>query len=358
MSGQGWKTKVAVARQSEFGIAVSVTDLVTFTGESISKNIETVESEFLDGIYGKKQIYHGFESGAGEIRGEAVIDEIETDPIGWEHFILGTIGSAAFTLSTNIYKPQESLPLLTVAVQKYHGNNAKVWEFRSAKVNTLEVSGAVGTAGGKVSWTASLVGEKVLRTGEAGIVNTTADFSNITPANKPEPLLMSKMALKIGDTDDALTDSDRIAIEEFTLTINNNLSDDTFASITASHTDGSLPIEHERNGRQEVTLRIVRPRLYDMTFFDWFSRNTTLQALLEFSTVGGTYSHKIYLPYLKIAEDPSAEVGGPELLKEEINLVAVYNTSNLNANMTLSDGSTITGQIAWEAKSKRTAVPS
>jgi len=286
--------------------------------QSRSKNIETVESEFLDGIYGKKQIYHGFESGAGEIRGEAVID---INGFGWEHFVLGAIGSAAFTLSTNIYKPHESLPLLTVAVQKYHGSNAKVWEFRSAKVNTLEVSGAVGTAGGKVSWTASLVGEKVLRTGEAGIVNTTADFSTISTEERLEPLLMSKMTLKI-------------------------------------HTDGSLPIEHERNGRQEVTLRIVRPRLYDMTFFDWFSGNTALQALLEFSTVGGTYSHKIYLPYLKITEDPSAEVGGPELLKEEINLVAVYNTSNLNANMTLSDGSTITGQIAWEAKSKRTAVPS
>jgi len=161
MSGQGWKTKVAVTQQAEFGTAVSITDLVTFTGESISKNIETVESEFLDGIYGKKQIYHGFESGAGEIRGEAVID---INGFGWEHFVLGAIGSAAFTLSTNIYKPHESLPLLTVAVQKYHGSNAKVWEFRSAKVNTLEVSGAVGTAGGKVSWTASLVGEKVLRT--------------------------------------------------------------------------------------------------------------------------------------------------------------------------------------------------
>lgn len=360
MSGQGFNSKLAVAVQSTFGTAATVTDLVPFTSESIIKNIQQVESELLDGIYGKKQIYQSFESGSGEVGGEAVIDEIAGDPIGWEHFILAALGAGSYVTGPpafNHYYTAASLPMLTLALLKYHGSTAKVWELRSAKVNTLEISGAVGTSGGKVSWNAALLAEKLLRTGESGIVNTTATFSGITPTNKPEPLLMSRLTLKIADITDALTSGDEISIEEFTLSINNNLSEDTFASVDSSHSDASLPIEHERNDRMEVTLRLVRPRLKDLTFYDWFRQNTTLQAELQFDSIDGNNYFKIYLPYLKITEDPSAGVDGAALLKEEINLTAVYNTSNLNNVMTVN-GSAITGPIAMVANSKRTAVPS
>jgi len=359
MSGQGFTTKVAVKKQTTFGTAVSVSSLLPFTSEALRKKIELVESEMLDGTYGKKQLYQGFESAGGDLGGEAVFDIVTTDPYGWEHLIEAALGSANYNtnLSANVFTTAASLPLLTVAALKYFGSTGKVIELRSAKVNTLEVSGAVGTAGGKVSWTASLVGEKLLRTGESGIVNTTSTFGAITPEAKPQPLLMSKLKLYLGDQDDALDISDTFGVEEFTLTINNNLSDDTFSSyVDGDHENATLPLEHERDGRMEVTLRLVRPRLSDTLLVDWYRQGTSLQAKLRFDSVTGSKYHEIYLPYLKITEDPAADVDGPGLLKEEVTLTAVYNTDYLNDTM-LIDSSAIFGPIAWVAKSYRTAVP-
>ena len=354
---QGYKSRLAMGVEASFGAAASFDSLVPFTSESISKMKEMVESGFLDGTVGVKQLYQSFENVQGAIAGEAVVDVIAGDDYGWDNVLYAALGGATFLSSQNIYSVQSALKSLTVGVNKYHGSTVKLWEAIGMKVKTLNIVGSASNEGGKVSWNAELQGKKLYRTGDAGITNSASDVTNLAPTSKPENIMMSNLTFQIGDQSNALAAGDQLGINGFEINIDNALTDPEYASITSSHSDGSLPIEPERGDRNRVNFSITMPRLSSLQFFDNFNGNGSLQAKLSFAQ-SGSKQFDIYLPYLKVMEDPAAPIEGAGIINHTVNFQAVWNTVNINPYMLISSTfGSLVGPIVIGHKSYRTAIP-
>ncbi|NOY60300.1 MAG: hypothetical protein GXO75_15430 [Calditrichaeota bacterium] len=349
--GQGFTTRAAIAKQSAFATAVSVNCVLPFNSESIKRVRPLMDRAYLSGISGFKKPKFPIQRAEGAISGEAVYDEIATDQIGWEHIVMGALGSGAYDATNllNRYTVADSLPSFTVALLKRSGI---VWETVGAKINSLEISGSA--ADQILTWNADVIGGKLLVTGDSGITNTSTTFAGLTPANVPTPLLFSDLDFKLADTADALASGDKLNISEFTLTISNNLEDPKYATPDAStHTDSSMPIEPKRNGLREVTLQVTFPRYDTESWIQALASATTYQAQMTFSN--GSYTFTIYLPTL-VVQEPTAEVGGPEIFGQTVTFKAFYNDGQ-NTVMTDAASNNITGEIEIEAKTARTSVP-
>lgn len=351
---QGFTNRMGIKKQGAFITAVAVTDIIPFLNESLTRNRPAIARNYLSGISGKRQPDFPIEHVAGDVAGEMVIDEIATDPIGWEHFLQGALGTSAWDAvnSLNLYTVADNLPSYTIAALKRTG---VVWENIGCMINTLEISGSMSNQ--TCQFSAGLIGYKQLQTADAGITNTSATFTGLTPANEPSKLLFQDLVIRVADVANALAVGDKINVSEFNLSINNNLEDPVFATPdNTTHTSSEFPMEYLRNGLREVNLSLTLPRYSSETYFQALLAATTLQADLIWTV--GSYNFKIFLPLLKVIE-PSAPTSGAEIIPQTVNLEAHWNAgaTGLNTYMVNTAGANITGEIAMEAKSKRTAAP-
>lgn len=346
--GQGHASRCALGVESTFGTAVAVTELIPFTSESVNKLIALIESEYLDGSPARKNLQNGPISIQGDLSGEMVYDEISGGIIGIERLIRGVMGNSARDAANSLnqyFFANEVDDHYTLAFNK----QVSAWESQSIKFGSLEISGNIGE---KVLFTVgNMIAHDLKRTGDAGIINAIAAITGISPSNIPSNLILSDNVFRIGDTANALASGDQYCIDGFTFSINNNLTEPTFATECTNNSDPDTTLEPVRNGFREVTLQIRLPRYESDQFFTWQNSGTALQADFKFTL--GSYEFNILIPYLKV-EAPSAVIGGPELIKPEINFISLRNAGR-NTYMTFQDSDAITDETGIECKSARTS---
>lgn len=348
----GQEIRMAAAKETTWGTGVAITDVITFLTEDINRNQQFLQSEYNSGRVGREQAIASVKEAAGQVGFEAVYDTIAGDPFGWELILLAAMGAGTYdgVNSLTQYTLANSLDeSLTIAMNK----TVSAWEMVGAKCSQLTLTGQVG---GKVTGNANFVGKTVYLTGDAGITNSAAAIDALAPTAKPNHVLLQEGIFRIGTVaGGALSATEQVAISEFELTIDNALTDATFATPeNTGHTDALFSIEHVRNNIRQITLRIVIPRYTANTFFGWADGDTLLQADLVFDN--GSESLAILMPTLKITESPTAPTSGPGAISHEIVLTALVN-GGTNTNMTLTDATAIANEMAIEVTSNRTAAP-
>lgn len=349
-TGIGHQSRCALGKESTYGTAVAVTDLITFTSESINKTIAALESEYLDGNAGRRNLTNSLISVQGDLQGEVVFDEIAGDPIGIEQLLRGVFGNSARDTSNSLnqYKLANALDdHYTLAFSKA----VSAWELVSAKFGTLELSAKIGE---KLMFTiGNIIAYNLLRTGDAGITNSLAAIAALAPTNIPSNVKLEDAVVRIADTANALASGDAYCIDGFTFTIDNKLSDPEFATECSTNADSQKTLEPIRNGFREVMLTITLPRYSTDQFFSWQNSDTVLQADLKFTL--GSYQFNILLPYMKVM-NPKANISGPEIIKPEVQFTCLMN-SGRNTYLTFQDSDAITYECGIEVKSARTSAP-
>lgn len=349
MPGQGIIARCALGDETSFQTAVAVTEVIPFTSESINRAIEQLASEYLDGSAGRRRITNSVISIGGGLESELVWDEETGDPVGLEKLIRGFMGASARDAGNGLNKYYFADTLANESFTIVFNKQTSAWEVVSAKVNTMTIS---GSAGGKCMFSTELIAYNLLRTGDAGITNAIAAVTALSPTNIPQNIMFDDMVFRVADQDNAIASGDQYKISNFELSGNNSLSESEFSTVDSTHTNNLLTLEPLRNGFRELTLSIEIPRYTSDQFFTWLNNNTALQADLKFSS--GSYEFNILLPNIHVAGDPTANIGGAELIKPTINFVALMNNGT-NTDMTFQDTTAITDEMGIECKSGRSS---
>ena len=345
---QGVVSRCALGVESSFATAVAVTEIIPFTSESINKAIQQLESQYLDGNVGRRGLKNSVVSVLGTLECELVWDDDTGDPIGLERILRGVLGASARDSgnSLNQYKTAAAIDdIYTICFNKAVSN----WEIVSAKFNTLTLA---GESGGKGTLSTDIIGYNLLRTGDAGITNAIAAVTGLSNTDQPENLVFDDMVFRIADQANAIASGDQYKIDTFEVVVNNNLSEPEFSTIASGHTNSLLTLEPVRNGQREVNLAITLPRYDSDQLFTWLNAGTALQADLKFTS--GSYEYNVLLPNIKIMGDPTANIGGAELVKPTFNIMALRN-AGINTDMKFQDADVITDEIGVECKSGRSS---
>ena len=343
-TGQGIASRCAIGKESTYGTAVAVDEILPFSSESITRVITQLESQYLDGNVGRRNLKNSVVNIEGACEGEMVWDEDDGDPIGIENLLRGVLGSSSTSTDNNQYKTaNECDDHYTICFNKQVSN----WEIVSAKFNTLTIN---GEAGGKIMFSSDVIGYNLLRTGDAGITNAIAAVTGLSNTTQPQNIAFDDLVFRIGDQSDALSSSDEYCIDNFELVINNNLSEPQFSTQCTNHTNSLLTHEPFRNGQRETTLSITLPRYTSDQFFTWLNNGTALQADLKFTS--GSYYFNVFLPNIKVNGDAGAPITGAELIKLELSFTALR-LAAAHAYMTFTDGDLITDEIGIEVASGR-----
>ena len=260
---------------------------------------------------------------------------------------LFALGSAIFATPFNQFITTDQLdPSFTMAILKRAG---VVWEQQGNKVSELEIS---GTSRGKLEMSASLVAKNLLITGESGIVNSPAAVSALASTDNPNPVSFDDLTIRIGEHGAALGASDQDCISDFTLSINNNLSDPQHCTAKSGE-NPIFGIEPVRNGFREVTITLTFPRYDSDEFFLGLSNETLYQ--IDIKAVRASDELNIYLPVAKVTSN-IAQITGPELFPLVVEFRCLAN-GGTNTDMTFTNLSAIPGSVGIETQNGRTAAP-
>jgi len=347
--GQGVSTIYTIGKETTWGNGVAVDTIVTYNTEAVDRDFTDIDSTYLDGVAEIKTTRQGGLNVAGDLGIEVVYDTSVTNPKGIDDFWLFGLGAATFDAGGfNEFQTVTSLDV------SFTGANLKkadtVWESQGTKVSQLVIT---GTAGGDTGLqaTASLVAKNLLITTESGIVNAPAAVTGLSGTN-PSPVGMDDAVVRIGDVGAALTDTERVCISEFTLTINNNLSDPVFCTPLTGD-DPKFSAEPIRDGFLEILLEVTFPFYDDNQFFLDQSAETDVQ--VEFLFTRGTDEFNIYLPFTRVISNV-AQVSGASLIPQVTQFRGLANNGQ-NTDMTFSSATAITGGVGIETKNGRTVAP-
>lgn len=344
-TGQGAASRAALGKETVWGTRVAVDTLIPFDSESVVKSIAQIESAYLDGTAGKRSLIGSLIDAMGDLSGEMVFDQISGGFIGIEDIVRGAFGAGAWDAANTLSQYTLNSTIddsYTVAFNK----QVSAWEIGGVKIGSLALSGAAGEI---CKFSASLIGQDLLRTGDAGIVNAIAAITGISPSNTPVPITFNDLVFRIGDQANALAGGDQLGISQFEFGLNNSLSDPTFSTIDSTNTNAKTTLEPERNGLREVTIKITVPRYIADTMFSNNNNDTPLQADLIWTN--GSDSFSLFLPNIYVTS-VSAPISGPEIISQEIEFTAVRNNGT-NTYMTLTDSTAITEEAAIEVASNR-----
>lgn len=349
----GRTTRLTAAKESTWGTGIAVTDLITYLTENMTRNQQNVLAEYHASRVGLEDADPTTIDPRATITFEAAFDRIAGDPIGWELFLLAAMGTATWDAanSLNQYTMADTLSTsLTLAAAK----TVSIWEMIGAKVTALELAGNMDD--GKVIGTVELLGKNLLRTGDAGIVNTTTTVNtNITPTAKPPLVLVKDAIFRIDTLGSALAAADQFGISSFRLRIENALTENDYATPeNTGHTNATHRLEPIRNNIRRVMLEVDVKRYTTDDPFDWVNAGTNLQCDLKFSR--GSDELNILIPVAKVLEEPSAPVEGPGAVIQAFKLDAIINNGT-NTDLEFQDSTAISKELGIEVKSTRTAAP-
>lgn len=345
MIGQGAAARLTLGKELTWGTGVAVNEVIPFDSEGINKTIRTIESLYMDGSAGKKNLIGSLIEALGDVSGEMVFDETSGGVIGIESILRAALGNSNrdATNALNQYLLAASIDdSYTMAINK----QVSAWEIQGAKINTLSIS---GNAGEPMKFNTSWIGKNLYRTGHANIVNAIAAITGITPSINPTPIVFNDLVFRIGNHDDALSSADELTVSGMEFNHNNNLTEPDYGTQDANHTNSKETLEPVRNNLREVSFKLNIPRYISDQMMTWNENHTPLQC--DFIWTNGSYNFKILVPnfYVTKVNAPIADAG---VIKQEVECMAIRN-SGTNSNLTLTDSTAIANEFAIEAKSGR-----
>lgn len=308
----GFESQMGIAPEVTPGTPVVVTQKIPYISESIKSQNNHVQDNSLCGPAARPKSQQGtlIAEGGFEFHFRYTLaQEILSHFFG--SFLVDTP-----VVGTNTYSLDPSIDgdAVTIAIEK----TVAVWEHAGYKVSELTITGSP-TDGIRIE-----VDGFAVNTDYASVINTSAVLDGL--AVPGDFMLFQDMTLRIGDQADALAPADEIAISDFTITINRQLSPTEVNSFDR--------LEALENNFRETTFEITIPRYEFQTFIDFHSAHTALQADLVITD--GTNTKTILIPNMLTMEF-DAEIGGPEFTEHPITFTCHPDQAGDNAFMTLQD---------------------
>jgi len=198
--GYGIGGHLAISEQNSVGTATSNFIYIPFVSESLTENIEQLQSESLKAVYDQPNQLEGINNVTGDI-------VFEPHPIYLGHFLRAVTGQAASTLSTSAYihefvptqsdfDPNFALRPFTINLFK---NVGSAYQYTDAMIHTLAIE---ITAGGIINATATVHART------SSLMNpTTASF--ITA----DPFTWNETSLQVGGSANGEFESATITID-------------------------------------------------------------------------------------------------------------------------------------------------
>ena len=292
MSAKGFLARLGIGKESSFGTAVAITQLLPFTSESLSLEKDKLDDPILRGTAGRflAETVRSRVSGSFEANltfGGAF------DPIFAA--ALGSQTSDTTALTETFDLAEDINNSLTIAIDK----QTSIHEFSGCKINQLTISsdGSVLTA------SVDVLGKSRTRNG----VNTATEFD--AAAGYGVRIKHPDIVFKVNGV--------AVNIASFTLTLNNNL--------TLVEENAVEPTAIERNGKREVSLSFELARYTTDTYSQNFENDTEFS--VEISAANGSDSLTITLPKV-VVTNASQPVGGAEIIKQSIDCICLADSTN------------------------------
>lgn len=343
--GQGASSKLALGKETTWGNGVSANEIIPFDSESIEKSINQIESAYLDGSAGKRNLKGSVISDVGDLSGEMVFDEISGGIIGIESILRGSFGNSSRDAANSLNKYFLKSTIddsYTLAFDK----SVSLWEHQGSKFKGITISGQKNES---LKFNTSIISKNMFKTGDANIVNSLAGVQGLSSIN-PTPMIFDDLIFRIGDHSNALASADQISINSFEFSLDNNLTDPDFGSKTQSHTNSKETLEPVRNGLRNLTFKCKLPRYTSDQLFSFFDNGTPLQS--DVVVTSGSFKFSLLMPNLYITKI-SAPISDAGLIVVEVEFQLIRN-SGKNTFMTFTDSSAISDEAAIEVKSNRT----
>lgn len=298
----GFETRCGAGQETTFGTVVTVDELIPLVSENAEQTFLRIVSDWKDATAAMRADYQGPKTVTGTIDVEFVYDDKDgssSDIQGVGLLIKMALGGTTLDSSNTLNQIACTNNLdvfFTLAWEKVVG----FWEMVSTKVNSMTITG--NAADGRILGSFDLMGWDLRgeTTWGGGTVASNTSLSALTYATDPESVQFSQLVFRIADDGNGLADGDKVNINSFTVTVNNNLTAHEFSTEdNSTHTDDMKTLEFERNGFREVLFSFVVPRYTADTFLDYLENDEKLQADLVFDGAGSD-EMTIFLPTLKV----------------------------------------------------------
>lgn len=207
---------------------------------------------------------------------------------------------------------------------------SKPWIWRSCMVNSITFA---VSSGGSLKVTAELIPFDLDRDSGTNTASSTWEWDNnsplFSPAENERTIFPHLTYIRIGafSTGAPLDSSDNMSINDFSITINNNIKADDQDAIT-----GVYRVEPTRGGFREITGSLSIPRYEDDIFADWLTNKTILMAYIQFEgSIFPTDKRglNIFICSMELTS-PSRPVGGADVIAQTYGFRALIPTGQPN----------------------------
>ncbi len=321
MAGKGFADyPCAIAQGSTWGTAVVCT-----TGAGFPILSESISGPDLDEDESLTGNVWGNEPSLGNKSHGGTTDSWMRYKANSDFILALAMGTDATTAGANGYVhtmqvTDSNAKFATVIVPK----DADVWEYDSAVVNQVTIS---GSAGGLVSLEPEFLCRNLSRNTSSG-TNTNTTKANITTlyadSKGLDRLYFSQCRFRLNTGAGALDSDDELFPANFEIVLNNNFSTD----FLADDANPKLLYPPTRQGRPSVTGFFEFPERSNQTFDDIFYDQTSFKLDMLFTSTtligGSTYFSVLFeLPYCRMTNPDDAAVTGPERILNRVEFVSL-----------------------------------
>lgn len=288
-------------------VLVAAGDGLEPVSESISQDVELIESEALTGSRTRTAGDRGNEFHAGDLELEAKYEGLDV----LLAMVLGTaiapVQQGADDAYLHEFRVQDTdLEGLfgTLVIDK----QLEVWEYPSVKVNSLTIA---ATAGGLTTVTANLIASNLARNTSAGTNNETTIAAITIPANR-DFLLWEQLAVRMNiQSAGAIADADLVYPNEFSITFNNNMVADDVSTRFGREIEEPCPDNFlDVTGSINFGRYNTENNKFVTAHFDKVIQKMDVIFTGPLADGATNFSFKVLLPSLQIASG-DVNIGGP-----------------------------------------------
>jgi len=331
--GAGYHTRCGIGLESlaadyDATRLVAPTILMPFVNENLDKVVEYLENNVLAGKRGYEAPHViGYKtSGPLRVRAHHRLAEFL-----WFAALGGTDtkSGASAPYTHQLDKGEDILRTLSIIIDKDPdgGDVIKCWNIIGAVINKLTLTSSVKEG---TYLDIELVCFDITRT-----TDHRAALAALSFVEQSAELFHDQLVLRMADCEDALGDSDKQRISDYSLSIDNKLLSDDQDSVSGLYIDRPRP-----NGKAEISLSFSIPRYYADTLINAKDDGTMMQADIVHTggALGaGNYKTEILLPTVYIKSLPAPASG-----EEKISLSGMAQCYKNNGNTNMA---TITEEI-------------
>lgn len=291
--GKGFASRLGVGLETSWGTAVTVTKLLPFTSEGLTKELERADdSSVLVGTAAKRKSYIV----GGQVSGDISADLTYVDYEDIFHAAFGKKTVDTIAEVTRFDLTPDLDVSLTVAIEK----GVSVHEFTGCKISRLSVL----TSDNRLQVSLSLIGKEYTRAGH----NTSTDLEALSAPGRT--ILLPDCTLQIG--------SSSYNFSELNFTLDNKLQ--------AVKGNSRTPLSIDRNGKREVSFSVTFPKYEVDNFYADFENGA--ETSITLTATDGTNTFKLILPRV-IVQTVDTSVGGEGIIPQKVEFIVLRGEGTL-----------------------------